>query len=109
MYHPRSVRITARCTYCARRFTPTINPDGSPAIDDEEGRICCDGCLHSVCCVGHATQEQIDACAQDYADDMHEARTSYDPDIWLDYQLETRDPHDTWLDCQLETRDPVAA
>lgn len=51
------VVVTARCSFCARKFTPATRPDGklNLGVDDNGGRLCCDECTHDTCWHGHVT------------------------------------------------------
>lgn len=68
-----SVRITARCSKCAHKFTPRRDPDGYLAMEDEAGALVCDDCVCSYCNNGHGSQAQYDECAHSRWDDAREA------------------------------------
>lgn len=58
-----SVRITARCSFCTRTFTPPRDEDtGSPLVEDTGGRITCELCECEYCGHGHAIEVDRAAC-----------------------------------------------
>lgn len=75
-----SIRITARCTKCARKFVPERDANGNLGLDDEGGLLVCDECICAECGHGHAVTEQHDTCAQDRWDDTREALGKGDSD-----------------------------
>lgn len=67
-----SVRITARCASCARKFVARDGATGYVSCEDVRGVLTCDKCVCDYCGRGHAVAEQFDECDQDRADDVFE-------------------------------------
>lgn len=79
-------RITATCHYCTHRFTPQVRRvAGALEIqcDDHAERLCCDDCLHDVCCAGHATETERALCEGDSLYPAGE-QSDFDYDAWAD-------------------------
>lgn len=69
------VTVTAKCTFCARKFTSLNATTASDAqgvlddlvmddivIDDLHGRICCQDCCCTYCGYGHSTDREREMC-----------------------------------------------
>lgn len=80
-----AVRITAVCSFCARRFTPQLGAGGpmTPRCDDFDGRICCDACMCAYCDRGHATEADAALCEGDSLYPAGE-QSAFDYDAWVD-------------------------
>ena len=60
-----SVRITARCSYCTRKFTPEPDTDTAKRlIDDIAGHITCPECYCDYCGHGHTPSSLADCTAE---------------------------------------------
>lgn len=59
------VTITAKCTYCARKFNATPGLNGRLICEDFAGRLCCPDC-YCPCGYGHPTAEDERICRSEF-------------------------------------------
>lgn len=71
-------RVTAVCTFCARRFDATAIP-----CEDIGERLCCPDCVCDYCGHGHATETDSALCEGDSRYPAGEL-SDFDYDAWTD-------------------------